>query len=250
MIPTQLLSGSGSNVWTLTISADADNVNIKDELEALYGTMTTAVDAVVTIATGIKVGSTTTATAALRTGTSWPSGSKLKIVNYGKIRGKGGAGGGSDTGGSPGGDALDLGLNVTIDNTTVGNIFGGGGGGGGGNTAQPLGGGDSGGGGGGGGQGDDGGSGGTGTDMGENGQAGSESSYGNGGAGHLGVSGNEGGGGGRGGEWGSVGQYGGTAYLEPTPRPGGAGGKAIDKNGKTITWIAGYNSTQVKGAVS
>lgn len=239
MLPTGLLAGSGSNVWTLTISSDTANVNIKDELEALYGTMTTAVDAVVTVNSGVRVYSTTDGQPAMYTGSGWPSGSKLRLNNYGKIRGRGGEGGGMEAGGDTGSDALELAINVTIDQSTTGNLFGGGGGGGGGEKAPgaenvP--------GGGGGGQGDVGGTGGV--SSGNSGQNGSASAPGEPGDGINAASG-----GGRGGYWGTYGSYGG-AYGSEGPLPGGAPGYAVRKNGKSITWVAGNNATQVKGSVA
>lgn len=241
MIPTQLLSGSGSNVWTLTISADADNVNIKDELEALYGTITTKKDVVVVIASGVKVGCNNWVFGeplpALKTG-SYPSGSTLKIINLGYLYGGGGIGGDAEGGGGNiGGDAIDLGIPVTIDNTS-GYIFGGGGGAGAGNKAP---GGGNQGGGGGGGRGRNGGAGGAG---GNNGQAGSESAPGEGGAGIGSASG-----GGRGGDWGAYGNDGGD-YGSALGGPGAAPGYAVRKNGKSVTWLGGNNSTQVKGSVA
>ena len=66
---------------------------------------------------------------AMRTGV-FPAGSTLRIVNKGYIRGKGGAGGPYNGAGSPGGTALYLDMNCSLDNG-AGFIFGGGGGGGG-----------------------------------------------------------------------------------------------------------------------
>lgn len=260
MIPNPAALGSGGGgTWTLTLSANEDAVNIKTKLEALYGSMSSAVSAVVTVNAGVKIGAPDANSQAMSTGTSWPSGSTLKIINYGMIRGAGGAGGSNaHYSGWPGGDALNLGINVTIDNTTTGNIFGGGGGGGvGANAGDGAG--EAGGGGGGGGQGDDGGGGGSPVDTdydGTAGASGSESGSGIGGNGGGGGPGGAiGGQGGVGGGWGSAGAVGGTGIDfrgDPTAAgaTGGVAGKAIDKNGKSVTWIAGNNAVQVKGSVS
>ena len=103
-----------------------------------------------TINSGVVVSSANTGSPAFDTGTL-PSGSTIKIVNNGYIVGKGGdggRGGGVWSGGccwnqsvdparsgTAGGNALELRLPVTIDNTS-GNIWGGGGGGGGGAGAM------------------------------------------------------------------------------------------------------------------
>lgn len=254
MLPSMHMSGSGSGQWTLTIGANTANINLKTALEALYGSMTGAVAAVVTVSSGVRVYSTSRVNPAMATGTSWPSGSSLKIVNNGMIRGRGANGENADgSTAAPdlvGGTALDLGINVTIDNTSSGIIFGGGGGGGaGGLGIKPGGANDAG--GGGGGEGDNDSAGGVPSGgAAQSGSGGNATAPGAGGAGDT-----DGGGGGRGGYWGEHGVAGsfgsGSGYGDPpNPGVGGAGGYAVKKNGKTITWIAGNNATQVKGAVA
>lgn len=214
--------------------------------------------------------------AGFTTGAGWNNASKLKLVNKGSVCGIGGArtvttGDGGDatagvlnTGrnGQAGGDAIDLGFDLTIDNTD-GYVLGGGGQGGGGgataasnppagNQAAP-------GGGGGGGRGYNnaaggvkGGNNGTAVDA-VNGGAGSSASYGAGGAGGQSGIGN-GGAGGRGGDWGEAGAAGVTpanvGRQNTAAGLGGAAGRAVKLNGRTVTWLGGNNSTQVKGAVS
>lgn len=221
------MAGAGGNVKSITFSADVDNVNLKTAVEALYGAIATAVTVIATINAGVKIGGTTN-TYSFRTG-GFPAGSTVKIINYGSIYGRGGHGGdGAQPGGSligepgeSGFDAMSLDDNITIDNTTTGQIFGGGRGGKGGNTHDDT----EYGGGGGGGQGHDGGAGGFGPGPATGGDSGDYLAPGGGGNGANG--GNDGN---NGGTWGW--------------------GKAIEKNGKTVTWIAGNNATQVKGAVS
>lgn len=265
MLPLMHLAGSGSRpVLTITVSTNQTNFNLKTAIEALYGTVSVASDIVCTINAGVQISGGGTAPA-FRTG-GFPSGSSIIIVNYGAIRGRGGNGGDGGNGSgsyngtsaSNGKDAIELDDDASIDNTTTGNIFGGGGGGGGGGGASYEGG--HGGGGGGGGQGDPGGSKGSGgSPGGNNGTDGSASSKGSGGSGDSGTS-TKGGKGGGGGSWGSNGSGGNDASVIPpaevqggTLGNGGArglAGRAVRKNGKTLTWIAGNNATQVKGAVS
>lgn len=259
MLPAPILGGDGNRALSVTISADAYNVNLKTVVEGLFGTLTGPVVVVATINAGVKLKSSSTASASFRTG-GFPSGSGIRIVNYGRIAGRGGDG--AFTGdGAAGGPAVKLDDDVAWDNTTTGEVFGGGGGGGkGANWSKytyqvgfrrvwggP----------GGGGQGIDGGTGGVGgvegsvdgvgdgsfTTAGGNG---SESVPGGGGGSSASQAGN----GGDGGAWGSSGANGGRNNYGNGGSNGGAGGKAVDKNGKTITWLAGNNSAQVKGAVS
>ena len=113
----------------LVISADTYNYDV---FEAA-GSPATAADFTVTIASGVKVGSESTANPAFTTG-NLPAGSTVTIVNHGRIQGKGGNGAAANTFGEiglPGGDALLLTVSTTIDNTD-GQIWSGGGGGGGG----------------------------------------------------------------------------------------------------------------------
>lgn len=274
MLYSPVLAGAGSGSWIKIYSADASNVDIKDDLEAIYGAMVSGVpvDAIITIASGVRIYSVSSVYPAMDTGNGWPSGSKLKIINNGKIRGCGGNGtayNGYYAG--LGGDALEIRLNVSIDNTS-GEIFGGGGGGGLGGSEPwisgrnygpgddhsygP----------GGGGQGDNGGYGGAG-DTGIGGSNGSNGSTSGPGAGAMGV--NAGYAGGRGGYWGEAGQTGAgepgvgsdwtynrdTGDMEYTSpgdygRVGGAPGRAIYKHSKSVTWLGGNNGAQVKGAVA
>lgn len=118
-----------------TISSDTTNYNLKtaaitggwDQVKPLIAT--------VTINSGVYVYSTSTGTYAFDTGSTFPIGSVLNLINNGTILGKGGAGGsgGSGNNGSPGGSggpALRVQYALTITNNN--RIAGGGGGGGGG----------------------------------------------------------------------------------------------------------------------
>lgn len=54
--------------------------------------------------------------------------------------------------------------------------------------------------------------------------------------------------GGAGGDWGAAGSAAATGTVSPAA--GGNPGKAVALNGFVVTWLAGNNSTQVKGAIS
>ena len=199
------------------------------------------------------IGSTTTATAALRTGT-FASGDTVTIVNDGSIRafgGGGGAGGSTSAGaaGGAGGHAIDLGFPVTLTNNSL--IQGGGGGGGGGGsrnyiepapgnkgpgTPRSYGGG---GGGGGSGVGLGGAGGGGGTAPGSGGAAGGADTGGAGGASPAAGAGGAGGNRGVAGAGGNPYTYAGGS--------GGAAGKAVVPNGNTLSLT---NNGSIFGATS
>lgn len=266
----------------LTISASANNVN----LFTLAGSPAGIVALTVTINAGVVVGSTSTASPALTTGSGWAAGSTITIVNNGTVEGMGGAGGAGAPGtadangaaGQIGGDALQLLWPVSVNNSN-GNIWGGGGGGG--ASASAAGGVP--GGGGGGGAGVSGGSGGasggltTGGYNRRNAQAGTGGTQTSGGTGGLGGYFDMGSGNptnfssdraGAGGAPGQAGAVGGASFYDewmwddfdmiwiPGSKTqlasGGAGGPAgyaVRQNGNGITWLAGLNGTQVKGTV-
>src|SRR6185369_6070398 len=220
----------------ITISSNQVVFNIR----TAAGNPSAPVLVVVTILAGVLV-------TGMTTGSGWAAGSKINIVNHGRLSGSGGAGGFGGNGvthvqptaGQAGFDALTLGYSVTIDNTD-GEIFGGGGGGGGGCQTDVF---SHGGGGGGGGQGH---SGGTGAPGGANGGgtgvSGSTTTPGTGGAGNLTA-----GGGGAGGWFGEAGHQGSPNSVGSSGAVGGAAGKAIALNGFTATIIAGGDATRVKG---
>ena len=280
MRPSQIgLFGGGRN-RSVVISADQTNYNLFTAL----GSPASPIDVVVTVNSGITVRSNSTATPAFDEG-ALPSGSRVRLINNGKIYGMGGAGGGSKAGtinvggdvtytgtnsaGGAGGDALKLTAPTTIVNAS-GEIFGGGGGGGSGTVVEIQ---DSAvyllaGGGGGGGRGANTSSAGVSglisgfyvdpSYQGTNGGTGSSSGAGSAGSGGTATTEGgpaSGGAGGAGGDWATAGSNGGTfssPYFTSTsgPTTGGAAGKAVDLNGQSITWVSGNDSTHVKGAVS
>jgi hypothetical protein len=257
-IMQMMLAGSYRRI-NLTVAANTRDYNIFTQA----GSPATDVDVYVTVNSGIIIGSTSTATPALTTGSGWTQRSRIFLINNGTIMGRGGAGGiggsnGNGFGGSAGGTAIDLTKDITITNNSA--IYGGGGGGGGGGASGS----NAGGGGGGGGAGDIGGTGAAGgTPSGNAGAAGTSSGPGNGGAGlswsqssggknpvtTSGVSGA----GGNGGSFGAAGSSGTAATGDGTlfsGSGGGAAGKAINLNGYTATFTTGGTNPNVLGAIS
>ncbi|KVP75359.1 putative Ig domain-containing protein [Burkholderia ubonensis] len=116
-----------------TIASSTTNYNLRTAAVAAGWDGVHPLRASVTINAGVYVGSSYTATHAFTTGSGFPTGSTLKLTNYGSIVGKGGDGGNYSSGGSNGGPALYAQVPIAIAN--YGTIAGGGGGGGGSNTA-------------------------------------------------------------------------------------------------------------------
>jgi hypothetical protein len=110
------------------ITIDTQNYNLRNQILSAGWNGTTFVDATVMVASGVTLGSNTTATSAFVSGTL-PTNSQITVINNGTIIGKGGNGanGPSSVGGN-GGNALNLSANTVIINN---GIIGGGGGGGG-----------------------------------------------------------------------------------------------------------------------
>lgn len=250
----------------LTIAANTSNYDVASQA----GTPTTPVDIVLTINTGVVVGSTSLTVGAIFVA-GLPATSTVTIINNGSIYGRGGAGGSGDgmqntgfflegTNAQNGGPAITSDQALVIDNTN-GQIFGGGGGGGNGQSGgtpagSPPYSGAVAGGGGGAGQGYNTPAGGAGGDdqltgnHGADGGNGSTASPGAGGAG--GLSGSYGNQGGDGGGWGGAGGNGGlvTIGTGSSQSAGGIGGNAVSTSGTGVTWLGGNNGTQVKGFVA
>ena len=208
-----------------------------------------------TVPANCTVGSASTAQPALATG-SWPAGSSITLTNNGTIVGKGGAGGAGgyvysypvgyyDTegtyyqytnwaaaggsSGTAGGVSISLSYPISID-TTNGFIYGGGGGGGGGSVFPAS----------------------QSNDYGGTGGAGAGPGAATGGSTGY-YPGYNAGSGGTGGSYGAAGAVGNWSPAYGTsgsaPGAGGAAGNAITRNGHTVTWLGGNDSTHVKGAV-
>lgn len=219
-----------------TLSSSTSNIN----LFTLAGSPTSPVEFTLTINPGVFVTSTSTAVAALVTGT-FPVGSIVNLINNGSVYGLGGTGGAATSGPTPGnagfagGNAIQLNFNLNITNGS-GEIFGGGGGGGGGATSggsKSI---------------AYGGGGGGGCPNGIGGAAGSGAAGSNG---TLSTPGTGGGptAGGAGGTFGAAGVTG-TAGTYGAGGSGGTPGKAITLNGFTANFISGNDSTHVKGLIS
>jgi hypothetical protein len=232
---------------TVTFSSSTSNINLWNHLVANgWSNSGQAGTWIVSISSGVVIGSSSTGVPAFDTGT-FPAGSTLQLTNNGTITGRGGAGGAggkgasscalvtAPTAGGAGGPALQMRLATTLTNN--GSIWGGGGGGGGGRARggneAPKGGG-----GGGAGAGlvaNAGGVGGTGAaGAGATGASGTLTSGGNGGA-AGGIGAGTGGAGGGPGLAGSA-ATGGEGTCSQANAAGGAAGSAVLGN-SFITWI-------------
>lgn len=126
-------------VFSPTLSANTANYNLQAAAVAAGWNPVIPLTATVTINSGVVVGSSSTSTYAFDTGTGFPSGSTLTLINGGFIVGAGGQGGngggypgyGNASAGAGGGPALRAQVALTITNNGT---IGGGGGGGGGNS--------------------------------------------------------------------------------------------------------------------
>ena len=136
--------GKSTNfVFNQTLSSNTTDYNLKSSAIAGGWNQTAPLQATITINSGVYVYATSTGTYAFDTGSTFPSGTTLALVNNGVILGAGGAGGGGGqstasaslpVAGAGGGPALIARYAISItNNNTIGG--GGGGGGGGGATA-------------------------------------------------------------------------------------------------------------------
>jgi hypothetical protein len=102
--PISMFNGYGKSsafVFNQTISSPTNDYNLRNAAIAGGWDQVLALNATVTINAGVFVGSTSTATPGFTTGSTYPAGSTLAIINNGSIVGRGGNGGGG--GGSGGG---------------------------------------------------------------------------------------------------------------------------------------------------
>lgn len=255
--------GASSSVnIALTISSNTNNYDIFSNKGGTY--VAGKSNVTLTINSGVVVGSTSTGTHALDTGTGWATGDTITIINNGAVRGRGGDGGGgryyvestqtypfngNNGVGYNGGNAFRAQFATTITNN--GTFAGGGGGGGGGDAdfavdvknapINRIG---DGGGGGGGAGGSSGGAGGNGASSsslaqahGSAGSAGTTSSGGTGGAGGVTTETGNNASGGAGGNGGGLGSNGSAGQNKDAT--GGAGGTRGNyaTNNSNITWL-------------
>lgn len=237
----------------LTISSNTQNYNAHSAALAAGWDGVTPIDLTITINPGVVVGSVSTSAYAFDTGSEYPTGSSVTIVNNGYIVGTGGAGGTggarlnfqcSGTAGGIGGPALHVGHNISLTNN---GIIGGGGGGGGGGAAKCTGitKGNTSGGGGGGGAGSQSGAGGWSSYPYALGSSGTLTTGGAGGG--VQYSCNTTGAGGTGGNLGSYGNSGGnsksnTCVLNAYGSPGGAAGTGVTVDASRCIVSAGSGS--------
>lgn len=273
-----------SNRVALTVTFTTNTANAATNVSALGGYVSGKSDVTITVNSGVYLYSTSTAGYGYNL-TGGTTGDTITLVNNGYICGMGGLGGAYNGGAALN---VGTGISITVNNTNASAYIGGGGGGGansggggaGGGAGGPIvntfpasggaggapgavgGNGGTGGGccccagsGGGGGRifpgsgGAAGGRGGGGIGGGAGGGGGGYAAGPTGSAGGTGGGSNSGGGsslfgGGGGGGWGATG---GTWTAGPVS--GGSGGKAVNLNGKTVTWVSG-NTTRVWGSVA
>ncbi len=120
----------------ITINSNTYNFNAYNAAVAAGWNSSTPIQLNITVGSGVAVGSTTTAAPSFATGSGFPAGSTLTLINNGYIAGMGGGGGMGTVyprispypyAGAQGGPALNIQYPITITNN--GMIFGGGGGG-------------------------------------------------------------------------------------------------------------------------
>jgi hypothetical protein len=127
-------------VKVVPIDADTFNFNFRQAFLETYTEANDGDTVICEVRDGVVIGSTSTSLPAFDTGSGWPSGISLKLVNAGIIAGKGGRGGdasstrisASSARGGDGGLGFKARVSLTLDNT---GIIGGGGGGSGGAAA-------------------------------------------------------------------------------------------------------------------
>lgn len=270
----------------LTYTFGSPVANASLNVSSISGYIAGVSDITVTINSGVYLYATSTGSYGLNL-SGGSSGDTLKLVNNGFIMGQGGVGAGAIlTNGNPGGPALNLGYPTTIDNTN-GSAYIGGGGGGGPSSEGAGGGGGAGGGDGGtarrtgtypggaggaiGSVGGNASTGGTGGGAGGGaggyypkpngktidpervgGGGGGRIFPGSGGGGYSYGGGNGGAGnaaGGYGPEAGGGGGWGASAGGTSSGNSPGTGGKAVNLNGKSVTWVSG-DTSRIYGSVS
>lgn len=121
---------SGATTRVLYVSEDRFGYNLRTDHDTLYQAPSAAVDVVLYIAAGVKLGSLrNSGLPGFDTG-EWPTGTTITIYLAGRIQGYGGDGGfGAGSNGQNGGDALKARLPITVNCTTgTPQIWSGGGG--------------------------------------------------------------------------------------------------------------------------
>ena len=137
IIPTNFYGKSSTVTINLTIASNTKNYNIFSNKGGSYVAGKTIIN--LTINSGVVVGSTSTSTYAMDTGSGWATGDVINITNNGYIAGKGGNYGApaqssaaAGHAGGGGGVGMALQWNIATFTNTNGYVYSGGGGGGGG----------------------------------------------------------------------------------------------------------------------
>ena len=137
IIPTNFYGKSSTVTINLTIASNTKNYNIFSNKGGSYVAGKSIIN--LTVNSGIVVGSTSTSTYAMDTGSGWTSGDVINITNNGYICGKGGIGGHGGTNanhqgqaGTASGPAINMQWSITTFTNSSGYVYSGGGGGGGG----------------------------------------------------------------------------------------------------------------------
>lgn len=137
IMPTNFYGKANAFVVNVTLSSNTAEYNMKSAAIAAGWNQTDVLDMTVTINSGVSVYANSTSNVAFVTGSTFPTGTSLKLINNGTIVGRGGNGGNggyantvNGGGGSSGGAGLTASYALRITNNNI--IAGGGGGGGGG----------------------------------------------------------------------------------------------------------------------
>ena len=104
-MPTNFYGKSSAFVFNQTITSNTNDYNLRNAAIAGGWNQVSVLQATITINAGVFVGSSSTGSAAFQTGSSFPAGSTLTVINNGSIVGRGGnggSGGGSGGGGGAG----------------------------------------------------------------------------------------------------------------------------------------------------
>lgn len=122
IMPTNFYGKANAFNFTATISSNTTNYNLRSAAVAAGWDQVIALNASVTINSGVTISATSTGVAAFDTGVSFPAGTTLSITNSGSILGLGGAGGvggtnaGNGATGSIGGNAFRAQAPITVNN--------------------------------------------------------------------------------------------------------------------------------------
>ena len=122
VMPTNFYGKSNSVTINLTIASNTKNYNIFSNKGGSYVAGKSIIN--LTINSGVVVGSTSTSTYAMDTGSGWATGDVINITNNGYIAGHGGAGGYYlSLPGKSGGSSMNLQWNITAFTNSSGYVY-------------------------------------------------------------------------------------------------------------------------------